>query len=267
MVACVFVLSGNRRTDFRVSRHERLLRESARPVRINALDCLLDERYVHDVIDLPRAWPTAGPRDDLWGGKGSYSLVPYEALPPIPSHASFDWLGVPPPGVVVTGDETKRGQIERLIALAEREGLRLPSAFIDFFRSPVLRRRVPTCTSCYFDLADRFVLLPDGSRLLRFLNDQQASYLWYLRFGVNCCDVVFAWPEWLDREGAQLDDTLQPRDVTICAPSFEEFIYRFWIENAIWFALWKGRPLTPTEQAYVAAIRATKTQAATKRDQ
>jgi hypothetical protein len=133
--------------------------------------------------------------------------------------------------------------------------------FVEFFRSAVLRRRIPSCTSCYFDLANRFVPLADGSKLLRFMNDQQASYLWYLRLGLASPDVVFAWPEWLDREGAELDDIMRPRDVTICAVSFEEFIYRFWIENSIWFALWKGRDLTPTEQAYLAGVRAAKVRA------
>ena len=38
----------------------------------------------------------------------------------------------------------------------------------------------------------------------------------------------------------------------LCAPSFEQFIYRLWMENEIWYALaWDKQPLTPLQQAYV----------------
>ncbi|MEM7371988.1 MAG: hypothetical protein AAF587_25455 [Bacteroidota bacterium] len=36
-----------------------------------------------------------------------------------------------------------------------------------------------------------------------------------------------------------------------CAPSFEEFIYRFWIENEIWFkTIWDKVELSQEEQQY-----------------
>ena len=28
-----------------------------------------------------------------------------------------------------------------------------------------------------------------------------------------------------------------PKDITTCAGSFEEFIYRFWLENELWYVL------------------------------
>ncbi len=38
----------------------------------------------------------------------------------------------------------------------------------------------------------------------------------------------------------------------ICADTFLEFVWRFWIENEIWFALAREhRPLTPGEKYYV----------------
>jgi hypothetical protein len=32
--------------------------------------------------------------------------------------------------------------------------------------------------------------------------------------------------------------------VTVCAPSFETFIKRFWIENALWDAVHRGERIT-----------------------
>jgi hypothetical protein len=47
-----------------------------------------------------------------------------------------------------------------------------------------------------------------------------------------------------------------PRDIEICAPTFEEFIKRFWIENTIWFAANKGKPLEGELRAYADAAKA-----------
>ena len=47
----------------------------------------------------------------------------------------------------------------------------------------------------------------------------------------------------------------RPINLALSAPSFEEFIQRFWIENALWFACTKGTPLTPSQQAYADAAK------------
>jgi len=47
------------------------------------------------------------------------------------------------------------------------------------------------------------------------------------------------------RQSERVD--LSGLDFAYCAPSFSEFLYRFWIENEIWFALEDDasrRPLT-----------------------
>jgi hypothetical protein len=42
------------------------------------------------------------------------------------------------------------------------------------------------------------------------------------------------------------------RDTFVCAPSFEEFLYRFWLENCIEFTLMeRHRELTEAEQDYL----------------
>jgi hypothetical protein len=40
--------------------------------------------------------------------------------------------------------------------------------------------------------------------------------------------------------------------IAACAPSFEAFLYRYWLENTIWFALNEQHaPLTPPQQQYL----------------
>jgi hypothetical protein len=49
------------------------------------------------------------------------------------------------------------------------------------------------------------------------------------------------------------------RDETLwCAPSFEAFLYRFWLENHLWFALTRRRRrmLSDDELAYLHYYRA-----------
>jgi hypothetical protein len=42
-------------------------------------------------------------------------------------------------------------------------------------------------------------------------------------------------------------------NTVVCAPTFDEFIYRFWLENTLWFKLNEaGATLTPAEHAYAA---------------
>jgi hypothetical protein len=42
------------------------------------------------------------------------------------------------------------------------------------------------------------------------------------------------------------------RQTYICAPSFEAFLYRFWMENMIWFNLVEREPLTEEQRQYLA---------------
>ena len=43
-------------------------------------------------------------------------------------------------------------------------------------------------------------------------------------------------------------------DLEVCADSFAEFLYRFWIENEIFFAQQESRPLSPAAAAYAARL-------------
>jgi hypothetical protein len=217
-----------------------------------------------------RAWFSPGGNARLWGEGKTYTVVPYEALPALPSRAGamFEWLDraaeVEDALQVRSNDEEELtgDDLESWMAALEEEtaplGVTVPPSFQRFMTDPRLHARVPTCTACYLDLPERLVEPPGGEGLLvRFLNDQQCCFLWYLRlFAGGKHDVVCARPEFIeDPEGESLDDAVVLHDLTVCAPSFEDFIHRFWIENTLWYANREKRALTRDEQAYVDAAK------------
>lgn len=214
----------------------------------------------------PNGWYTAG-HGELWDYNGTYCFIPYEALPPLDMRlfqAKFQWLLASdnePREESISPEERDilAANLNRLTLLTEQKGLKLPDSFLTFLASPHLQNRVRSCTACYLDLSDRVLKSPneDDGYLIRFLNDQQTVLIWYLhldRRSDHC--VVVASPEFLeDADGEALDDVIVPRDIFYCAPTFEAFIYRFWIENSIWFALTDNYPLTAEQQRYMDARR------------
>jgi hypothetical protein len=222
---------------------------------------------------LPRRWFTAGTNLELWGQAGTYKAVPYDALPPLPGadhhEGSFAWLRDAPLsphgldfGDAASGCEASEAETERrlagIVAQASALGLTVPAALVAFIGHPELHRRVPSCTACYLDVPTKLVELPGHpGRLLRFMNDQQCCLLWYVLLepgGGHC--VVVAAPDFDDDAvGDTLEDVARPRDVAVCAPSFEAFMHRFWLENALWFAVSKRQPLSPEQRAYAESAR------------
>lgn len=155
---------------------------------------------------------------------------------------------------------TLASAFEPAVADAEARGYGLPESFVRFMRSPDLQRRVPSPTACYFDAPERVVEAPapgDGI-LVRFLNDQQWCAHWYLYVERGGAHAVVTSPHALDLEpsGGEGGDTFNAA-LHRCAPDFECFIYRMWLEGSVWFALATGhRALTPAEARYVAEVAA-----------
>ena len=209
----------------------------------------------------------------------TYCLFPYDSLPPIDStgfRGDFHWLPPLDPALRDVGAvDEKRAEIARhlpaLIAEAGTRGVTLPAAFLAFMRDPEAHRRVPTCTACYFDLPAELTPSPfgDDAYLIRFLNDQQWLLLWhlYLKPDGDHCVVVSstAYDEPLDwsaddEDGGMAGETAARleelrAETWWCAPDFEVFLYRFWLENHLWFSLTRGRPLTEDEDAYLRHYR------------
>lgn len=234
--------------------------------------------------ELPRRWMSPGSHD-LWGRDPThktYKAVPYEALPTLlrPSSEPFAWLRIAP--ARGPRERLKFGQdgetllrrvtrgsvgrmVEEIVAQAKREGLTVPATYVTFMNDASLQERIPTCTACYLDVPTKLVALPGGQpgRLLRFMNDQQCCVLWYLHLTADgACSVACAEPANDDEDedeadGETLDDFMKLGDVAMCAPNFEEFVHRFWMENTLWFSLYEKTkaPLTPEQQAYLDAVK------------
>jgi len=216
-------------------------------------------------------WYTSGTHDQLWGGElVTYQLIPSEALPPIDDDkldGSFAWLPVRPEGDSTLrfeeGLSPAKANLARLPRLAEKArslGLSVPKPFVTFLQRPEIHGRVPTCTACYLDLSERLLKSPvrDGSRMIRFLNDSQCCVLWYVYLQKDGQSPVMAgMPSFHEEEAsgseASLDDAVELEELVQVAPSFEAFVYRFWLENAIWYALHGGRPLTAEQKRYLEA--------------
>lgn len=198
----------------------------------------------------------------------TYCLSPYESVPPVSEpDESLGWLGplddrADQQMQVHRNAPEARGKLDQIVAAAQRLGLTLPSSFLRLMGSPELQDRIPSCTACYFQLADDIIPCPGSEQgyIIRFLNDQQEVLLWYLYLTPAGEQRVLVSPFMLDEVAQDGPMNEQTRQAVIdntfeCAPTFAEFIYRFWLENVIWFKLNDGAsaaPLTGEEQAYVA---------------
>jgi hypothetical protein len=225
----------------------------------------MNEHYMNsEQAPFPTGWYTAG-HGKLWNCDQTYCLVPYSSLPLLEQELfrdEFQWLtGLE--NELQNTMENERGRttenLDSLIYAAKQVNLRLPHDFIKFMRTPHLQNQIPSCTGCYFDLSDRLITCPnkEDGYLIRFLNDQQTVLMWYLYINQqNDCGVVVALPRLLDNAISEsFDDVFVPQEILFCAPSFEEFLYRFWIENKIWFYMREGWPLTNEQQKYLNARR------------
>lgn len=218
--------------------------------------------------ELPRGWVTPAATEGLWGEDGTYGLVPYEALPPLPpiTGSFFEWLRRAPtpedPLTIMDDPAAQRvadfgPRLDQLMREAGAIGLTVPPELRTFMTSAAIHGRVPTCTACYLELGSRLIEIPEGvpGRLLRFMNDQQCCVVWYVHLRSDGGHaVVCGAPDWIeDAEGESLEDVTNPTELMTCASSFEEFVHRFWLENTLWYALRDGRELSPGEREYVAA--------------
>ena len=181
----------------------------------------------------------------------TYERYPYESLPPLDSTqftGTFQWLG----GV---GDHVP-GQVTKLTGLAAdltASGLRLPQDFITFQTSSNLYGSLDevSVTGCWTDISEPLPSpVEPGAFLVRFLRDQQDCVIWYLYLRPGAAFVVHSHLDYeyeyearRDGEQAQtdLDDGQEQRAAIFwCAPSFEEFAHRFWVENRLWRAVHGG---------------------------
>jgi hypothetical protein len=128
--------------------------------------------------------------------------------------------------------------LAKLVKAAGKAGVRLPAAFLTFMGDVSLQNEVPSCTACEWDLSAAPVpckVVP-GAFTVRFLRDQQDCLFWYLHVlpdgdaHVLCSPIPFDDPAVVEK----ITPEVVIANTWYCAPHFEHFVYRFWIENVLW---------------------------------
>lgn len=209
----------------------------------------------------------------------TYCLFPFDSLPPLPNEnfqGDFNWLPPLEPHLISimkqywlppADQRLIVENLEKLTASAQVKGISLPEPFIAFMSNLEFQKYIPSCTACYFDLQDKLMPCPiyGNNFVIRFLNDQQGVFTWYLYLkpnGEHCVAVSNYWFDLLEINDRDItitneDFSKETQNTFVCAQSFEEFLYRFWLENCIWFALTdKHRKLTEAEKTYLRFYKA-----------
>jgi len=204
----------------------------------------------------------------------TYQAYPLDLMPrvPIALDEGLSWLvqhGIPHPalGLDQWDSHAKPLPAAMAIDLAARQNVSLPPSFRRLMASPDLQSRVRSCTDCYLDPGQRIVETVGRlqGHLIHFLSDSQSCAHWYLHVlqtgesAVLEADDLYGYEienaDWIENPACRLERVnIEQLDFRFCAPSFSEFLFRFWIENEIWYALnWDTtrRPLTDLERAYL----------------
>ncbi|MYW05208.1 hypothetical protein [Streptomyces sp. SID3343] len=227
-------------------------------------------------VDFAAAW-CATDLGDHRPCRFTYERYPYETLPLLDEKrftGAFQWLSNP--GELVAEQAAKLRHLEDRLAA---EGLALPQDFVTFEVSSNLRGSLDTVsvTGCWSSLSEPLPSpVEPGAFLVRFFRDQQDCVLWYLYLRPS--GEVFVVNSHLDYEyeyeardsadcepESDLDDlAAQKAEILWCAPSFEHFAYRFWLENRLWRAVNGGgdASLDPEMQGYLDHYVATSPQGA-----
>ena len=193
-------------------------------------------------MELPDGWVFGG-IPDLRPCRATYCTYPTATLPPLPEdefRGDFAWL--PEASGDIEWAISKSADrpfepltLDQLADEAAARGYGLASSFVGFMTRSELHRRVRSFTGCWLDLGETLAHHPavDGG-LVRFLNDQQGAVFWHLVVGSTGDGGVVATDRMLD-----IDQGGEPDEPGAwayrCAPSFEAFVYRFWIENELCF--------------------------------
>jgi hypothetical protein len=156
---------------------------------------------------------------------GTYELYAAESVPPAPKlDGTFSFL----------------------------EGTKGVVTFEQFMANDALQQQIPSCTACEWDLgAPVASRLREAKHTVRFLRDQQDCLFWYLLVGGEADGKVLCSPIPFDDAKLQVDERAVYEHSVIVADSFEEFVWRFWMENILWDKLNATSPsLDAAEQRY-----------------
>jgi hypothetical protein len=195
----------------------------------------------------------------------TYSLFSYKKLPTIqaPADPDWHWLESQPQQAkwslsANSYPDGSRPDLSHLRPLLEQLAFEMPAEFVAFFEMPSLHRRIRSCTGCMLELSDFPVSTraPPNGAIIQFLVDQQSVLRWYLFADSASTQAVLVSGEvygmdYSPTAGRRESIDLFRDDFWLCAHSFYEFIFRFWLENEVCFALTERRQPTPEQLDYL----------------
>lgn len=147
----------------------------------------------------------------------------------------------------------KQGQeLERIQSQLKDLGLQLPVSFEPFFRQE-FPNRIRSSTDDRFDLIGHPEELENSGGLvfLPFIYDSQFSNFYYLVWNKDGNHCVVRWGNLIGFPDDQLSDRTEvgPEFFSF---SFREAVYRYWMDNEIWFRTERnGKPLTEKQKEYL----------------
>lgn len=117
-----------------------------------------------------------------------------------------------------------------------------------------LRDRLRSATDCYFDLGDHVVQV-EGGHLLHLVSDSQWVFHWLLFLGSDGGSAVIGTRHptgfILDAEEEAFWQQ-ESFEYIILADSFAEFLWRWWMDNEIFYrVVVEEAVMTPDQLAYV----------------
>jgi hypothetical protein len=215
---------------------------------------------------LPRVWWFPGLRGYRSGPGATYLRHPLDTQPPVPAHDDLSWLAdedAKPQWSIADGDAVRPLTAAGLEAIIGQLPMPVPPALRLLAERGDLQRKIRSATACFLDLGD--FAATAGARdghLIHLLADQQWCLHWlvYLDTSGNQAVLTTTKPICFNLGGDEpaLPPPIPTDDealgLCVCADTVAEFLYRFWIENEIFFALHKNQPLSPAASAYAARL-------------
>jgi hypothetical protein len=204
---------------------------------------------------LPRRWitiqvPGTDPSPRL---RSTYVAYDGGAVPRVPEGVGdWSWLRRAP---VREGSMASRCELAECDLSSEALWRLLPNGppadLLAFVLEPDLRARLWSATDAYFDLGHH-VVDADGGHLLHLVSDSQWVMHWSLYLGRDGRTAMVAGPGPTGFDLDEEDQAARRDGYTICADSFPEFLWRWWMDNEVFRRLVMEKvPLTDAQQRYV----------------
>lgn len=178
-------------------------------------------------------------------GEEELYLFSYENLPPIKADLddNFEWLREKPEiESMYNYFYCEDLELSRLLKIEAQINIKLPKSFLYFIKTKELHYRIAGATN--------YLMVPDSpiktvGKYEGFIIQFIANYLeysnWYLYLDKTGSHFILTSKyhkirDYKGQESTLYDETsvdLEKDDFWFCAPSFNEFIYRFWLESNI----------------------------------